>query len=241
MRKVYKRETYEGFSMVEMLITTVILGFIMLMSALVLTTLIRVSTTSTNKARVRTDSEYVLELLRRTIKTTDPNYVKIYNSSKRTYDANSGNVNISAGDFKEVTAIGETGNEIHIRPNNSQRWICLAYYKGRKTDTDNTGKVKGYILKTSMMNMEDSLVGHQNCFNNIPISEDSEYNYNMVLNSRFVNIEDFKIQLKPTVDFNKIIQFDLKSSAVNWYFGSGSILSRSLYRQAIVKTESVIW
>ena len=69
MIKIDERKTYDGFSLVEMLITTVILGFIMLISAIVLTTLIRVSTTSTNKARVRTDSEYVLELLKRTIRT----------------------------------------------------------------------------------------------------------------------------------------------------------------------------
>ena len=71
MMKIYRRKNYEAFSLVEMLITTVLLGFIMLISALVLTTLIKVSTTSTNKARVRTDSEYVLELLKRTIRTTD--------------------------------------------------------------------------------------------------------------------------------------------------------------------------
>ena len=53
MMKIYRRKKYEAFSLVEMLITTVLLGFIMLISALVLTTLIKVSTTSTNKARVR--------------------------------------------------------------------------------------------------------------------------------------------------------------------------------------------
>jgi Tfp pilus assembly protein PilW len=235
MMKIYRRKKYEAFSLVEMLITTVLLGFIMLISALVLTTLIKVSTTSTNKARVRTDSEYVLELLKRTIRTTDPNFVKIYNSSERKYDANTGFV--SSGDFEEIDTIGVTGNEIHIRPNNSQRWICLAYYKGVNTDKDNAGNIKGYILKTSMMDIGDTKEDHSKCF--VP-SENPSYNY-MILNSRFVNIEEFKIQQKPTVDFNKIIQFDLKASAINWYFGNGSVLSRSLYRQAIVKTESVIW
>lgn len=232
MRKMYSKKTYEGFSLVEMLITTVILGFIMLISALVLTTLLRISTTSTNKARVRTDSEYVLELLKRTIRTTDPNYVHIYNSASRRYDATSGLVNVVSNDFPEITEVGGVGNEIHIRPNNSQRWICLAYYKGVDADKDNAGNVKGYILKTSMLN-ED----HGGCFTH---TVNPPYNY-MVLNSRFVNIEDFAIKLRPTVDFNKIIQFDLKASAIYWYFGSGSILSRSLYRQAVVKTESVIW
>ena len=34
----------------------------------------------------------------------------------------------------------------------------------------------------------------------------------------------------PTVDFNKIIQFDLKASAINWHFGNGSVYLEA-YRQ----------
>ncbi|HOR52727.1 MAG TPA: hypothetical protein PLE51_03630, partial [Candidatus Pacearchaeota archaeon] len=93
------------------------------------------------------------------------------------------------------------------------------------------------ILKTTMLDIGDSPEDHSKCFN----PQNNPSNNYMVLNSRFVNIESFEIKLRPTVDFNKIIQFDLKSSAINWYFGSGGVLSRSLYRKAIVKTESVIW
>ena len=128
MMRMKKRKTYEGFSLVEMLITTVILGFLMLTSALVLSTLIRVSTTSTNKARVRTESEYVLEMLRRTLRTTDPSNVRLYQSNTRTFNFENGNITEdSSFDFDEVTVPKQTGNEIHFKPNGSTGWICLAF------------------------------------------------------------------------------------------------------------------
>jgi len=235
MKNFYKRKTYEGFSLIEMLITMVILGFIMLISALVLTTLLKVSVTSTNKARVRTNSEYVLELLRRTIRTTNPDYVHVYKSSGRTYNANTGDVVIPRFEdnvhpnFREINYSTETGNEIHIKPNNSEKWICLAYYKS----ADSEDKVKGYILKTYADNLKD----HSKCFD---VTENPSHNY-MVLNTRFVSVDDFKIKVRDTVESNKIIQLDITSSAVFWYFGKDGIISRSFNRQAIVKTEGVIW
>lgn len=238
MRKnSYKRKTYEGFSLIEMLITTAILGFIMLISALVLTTLIKVSVTTTNKARVRTDSEYILEYLRRTIRTTNPDYVHIYKVSGRTYNSDTGRVDLpefySRDSFKEVTNSDETGNEIHFMPNGTTKWICIAYYKGPSDDKDNKGIQKGYILKTTV----DNLSSHEDCFNH---EKNNSSNY-MVLNTRFVNIEDFKIKLRDTAEQNKVIQFDLKASALYWYFARTGILSRSFNRQAVVKTEGVMW
>ena len=232
MMRMKKRKTYEGFSLVEMLITTVILGFLMLTSALVLSTLIRVSTTSTNKARVRTESEYVLEMLRRTLRTTDPSNVRLYQSNTRTFNFENGNV--TQGSFIEVTDLNQTGNEIHFKPNGSTGWICLAFYKGVSTDVDNSGNVNGYILRASKPDLADTLSEHSNCL----ISENENF---VVLNSRFVNIENFTIQLKPTVEKNKVIQLDMLSSAVNWYFGNGKLLNRQFQRQAIIKTETIIW
>ncbi len=238
IKNSYKRKGYEGFSLVEMLITTVILGFIMLISALVLTTLIKVSVTTTNKARVRTDSEYILEYLRRTIRTTNPDYVHIYDSSAgRRYDykANegTGEVIIENNLFREITDPTGIGNEIHFMPNGTTKWVCLAYYKGVSEDKDNQGKAKGYILKTTV----DKLDNHADCFRQ---SYNKSYNY-MILNTRFVNVEDFKIKLQDTTEQNKIIQFDLKASAIYWYFAKTGILSRSFNRQSVVKTERVMW
>ena len=233
MIKLSNKKTYEGFSLVEMLITTVILGLLMLTSALVLSTLIRVSTTSTNKARVRTESEFVLEMLRRTLKTTDPSNVHLYISDSRKFDFNDGSV-IDGPTFTEVLNSNQTGNEIHFKPNGSTGWICLAFYKGISTDLDYSGNVKGYILRTSKSDLADNLEAHKNC-----LLSDSE-NF-VVLNSRFVNIENFTMQLKPTVEKNKVIQLDMLSSAVNWYFGNGALLNRQFQRQAIIKTETIIW
>ena len=155
MMRMKKRKTYEGFSLVEMLITTVILGFLMLTSALVLSTLIRVSTTSTNKARVRTESEYVLEMLRRTLRTTDPSNVRLYQSNTRRFNFENGNIT-EYSSFDEVTYPNQTGNEIHFKPNGSTGWICLAFYKGVSTDVDNSGNVNGYILRASKPDLADT-------------------------------------------------------------------------------------
>jgi len=63
-----KGNKYEGFSLVEMLITIVILGMVMLIASVTLTTLIKISTVSSNKTRVRNETEFVLELVRRTVR-----------------------------------------------------------------------------------------------------------------------------------------------------------------------------
>lgn len=227
-----KEKTYEGFSLVEMLITTVILGFLMLTSALVLSTLIRVSTTATNKARVRSESEYVLELLRRTIRTTDPGYVHLY-SNTWIYKASDASIGKDQT-WSEVTSPGDTANEIHLRPNGSSSWVCIAFYKGENGDVDNTGAQKGYLLRTTRSDLVDTLTGHQDCFFTNPDSS-------MVLNSRFVDIDDFKIQLRNTVEKNKILQFNINSSAIYWYFGNGALLNRNFERQSVVKTETILW
>lgn len=234
MNKYNKENKYEGFSLVEMLITTFIIGFIMLIAALVLTTLIKVSTVTTNKTKVRNESEYVLELLRRTIRVTDPTEVKIYNSN-RTYNSSSGLVS-GEGNLIAVSE-GNKGNEIHIRPYGSSKWICLAFYKDGEQKKEGDGSTSmGYILKTSVSE-EVMSRGSNSCFNE---EDNRSYNY-IVLNSRFVNIRDFKISYRSTEDGNKEIQFDLEAAATYWYFATGAPLNRNIYRQAIVKTEGIMW
>jgi len=78
--KNLNKKKYEGFSLIEMLLTIAIISFVMTISAAVLSTLIRVSTSSSNKIRARNESEFVLELVRRTVRNSNPKDIRIFNN-----------------------------------------------------------------------------------------------------------------------------------------------------------------
>lgn len=241
--RTYNRENrYEAFSLIEMLITIIILGFVLLTCALVLTTLIKVSTVSTNKTRVRTESEYMQELLRRTIRTTDPVNANIYDSSPvRTFDSTNLKVK-SNGDIAKIGEIynnplGESvvGNEIHLRPFGSSRWICVGFFYGTNNEMESDGETrKGYVLKTTMEGMEYKPA---DCFNS---TKNPTYNY-IVLNSRYVNVSKMEILYTRTEDENKEFILNMYSDAIYWYFAKGAPLRRDIFRQTIVKTEGIMW
>lgn len=236
MRNLFNSKAkYEGFSLVEMLITIVIMGLVMLTASSTLTTLIKISTVSSNKTRVRSESEFVLELVRRTVRNSNPSDVYIFDSSDvRTYDPdanevvnNDGNISpavLQAYANPEVENI--TGNEIHFRPYGYESWICIAYFAS--TNDENMG----YILKTSASNL---LNRHDTCFN-----EDTS-RYVIALNSEVVNILSFDIAYTILKDANYLIRFDIEAEPTQWYLAEGAPVKKSVYRQAVVSTEGILW
>lgn len=241
---MYERNNkYEAFSLIEMLITIIILGFILITCALVLTTLIKVSTVSTNKTRVRTESEYMQELLRRTIRTTDPTNAVLFNSHPvRQYNPATSEV-VSAGQFSSPGSgygspkpENEVGNEIHLKPFGSNKWICVAFFYevGDKMEADGVTR-KGYVLKTSMPDTE--YVNAADCFDS---QKNKPHNY-IVLNSRFVNVSEMEIIYTSTENKNKEFVLNLHSDAIYWYFSKGAPLKKDIFRQSIIKTEGVMW
>lgn len=236
----YKLNTkYEAFSLIEMLITVVILGLLMLTCAIVLTTLIRVSTVASNKARVRTESEYMQELLKRTIRTTDPASANLYDSASagRYYIPESSTITPAEGGttpYASELGEGEFGNEIHLRPFGSSRWICVGFFLGYNNEKESDGTPKGYILKTTM---EDTEYSPESCFDS---AVNDPLNY-IVLNSRFVNVSEMKISYTITEDSNKEFVLNLHADAIYWYFAKGAPIKKDLYRQSIVKTEGIMW
>lgn len=238
MNNIYKIDTkYTAFSLLEMIITTFIIGFIMTVVALVLTTLIKVSAVTTNKTAARNDSEFVLELLRRNVKSSNPKEVSLYDSTVRTYNKDTGKVS-EGGDFTNSVGKNKPANEIHFKPQGSQNWVCLAYYKGVSGDNeikkDKDGKLvrMGYILKTTKKMGEYKAA---ECF--------TERANIMVLNSRAVNIKEFTFRYREHGEdpLNKIIQVDMVAQPVYWYFAQGAPINREVYRQAIISTESIKW
>lgn len=235
MKKI-KNEKYEGFSLVEMLITIVIIGIVMLISSVTLTTLVKVSSVSSNKTRVRNESEFILELIRRTVRNSNPSDVYIYNSrSARTFNTgtrlieDNGTSDLSAV-YSESLSENEVGNEIHFRPYGYDNWICIGFFE---SSTSEIGQ--GYIVKTTTNDLQD---GHEECFN----SENNNSGvYTIVLNSDSVSINNFNIAYTKTTDENYLIRFDIDAEPVYWYFGKGAPVTKKVLRQTVVKTEGLIW
>ena len=229
------KEKYEGFSLVEMLITIAIMGMVMIISSTVLSTLIRVSTVSSNKIRARNESEFVLELLRRTIRNSDPSDVYLFKSNDpdvlgrvRAYDPEN---DVIVGEVDDAVYINglpenEVGNEIQFRPYGFSNWLCLGFFH------DVNDPEKGYILWTSGYDLRDN---HASCFESVPNS------YLMLLNSDYINIKDFGISYMKSADGNYIITFDIFSEPVNWYLGPNGVIDREVHRKGVVSTEGVVW
>lgn len=232
-----KSEKYEGFSLVEMLITIVIMGMVMLIASITLTTLIKISTVSSNKTRVRNETEFVLELVRRTVRNSNPADVMIYNSiDARMYDSEDDVVknNPSIPDIAAIytTPLGEniTGNEIHLKPYGYTNWICIGFFRDMNPESE-----MGYVIKTST---QDLWGNAEKCFDGT--TEDYRM-YTIGLNSEEVDINSFNIAYIESTGGNYIIRFDLSAQPISWYLGEGAPVNREVFRQAVVSTEGLNW
>ncbi len=230
MEKRYIQDkTYEGFSLIEMLLTMVIIGFVFLLVSTVLSTLIKVSTISTAKTTVRNESEFILEIIKRNVRNSNIGDVLIYNTSGRTYD---GDTIVESGDvlgYETSLGAGNSGNEIHFRPNGYSRWICLGFF------VDTNDPEMGYILKSSS---DDISSDHSICFD----PETSDYKkYTIQLNSKEVDINSFAARYVESTYENYIIVTDINAQPVHWYEGSGKIFNREVNRQVVVSTEGLTW
>lgn len=232
--KLNKEKKYEGFSLVEMLITIVIMGMVLLIASTTLTTLIKTSSASSSKTRVRSETEFVLELIRRTVRNSDPSSVYIYNTEDiRVYNPDTNQViNIAGKDIALAysTSVEEnkTGNEIHFRPYGFESWMCIGFFKSSKDPN------MGYILKTSAQNLIND---QQSCFENTT----NPAGYNIVLNSSEVDINSFEIAYIVQKDNNYLIRFNINAQPSHWYLGESTLTTREVVRQTVVSTEGVVW
>lgn len=231
-----KGNKYEGFSLVEMLITIVIMGMVMLIASVTLTTLIKISTVSSNKTRVRNETEFVLELVRRTVRNSNPADVMIYNSlDARVYNSEDDVVeNLEGSDLDSVYTVplGEnvTGNEIHFKPYGYTNWICIGFFRDADPESE-----MGYVIKTST---QDLWGNAEKCFDRY----NPDYSmYTIGLNSENVDINSFNIAYTESTGGNYIIRFDLSAQPITWYLATGAPVNREVFRQAVVTTEGINW
>ena len=224
-----EKRIYEGFSLVEMLVTMIIIGFVFSLVSTTLTTLVRVASISTAKTTARNESEFILELIRKNVRNSSVGDVLVFNVSGRSYD---GNTVVDTGEvigYDNQLGEGEQGNEIHIRPNGYSKWVCIAYFPS-SSDED-----MGYILKSSS---DDISSDHSSCFD--PDSDDYE-KYTIQLNSDETDVNSFRIKYIESTYSNYIIIADISLEPVYWYEGAGTLFTKEVDRQVVVSTEGLTW
>jgi len=168
MKKDFKQ--YEGFSLVEMLITIVILSVVMLLVASTLNTVIKTSQTANSKNQARSDVNYIMNTYERLITNSDLEDIKMYNSlAFRKFDFDESGVpqiqtQGPTPNYVPITTTGDLGNEIHVRLYGTNYWTCIGYFRN-DYDALLPPTIKyGYIVKAIMKDAET--VDHSSCFNN---------------------------------------------------------------------------
>jgi prepilin-type N-terminal cleavage/methylation domain-containing protein len=220
-----KKRKYEGFSLVEMLITLALLGFIMVLVAVVLTTMIKVAAVTNTKNMARNDVNYITEFVTKSLSNTHLSEIYLYNSVEgKFYDATEGRV-VGDADYSDFEFIdGMSGNELHVDSFNYGIRNCYGFFK------DSEDSERGYFLKSTAKNVEDPA----DCF-----SEDYAV---VVLHSFEVIVRDFRIDyvlIGSDTDNMFIINVTVQPSY--WPTSFKVPVNREITRQTTVGTQGLTW
>lgn len=224
-----KIKRYKGVSLVEMLITIVILTTVMLLVTVTLTTLIRTSAVTNARTTARQESEFVLELIRRNIRNSHTEDIIIYNVANRAFNETTGKLEDTGAvtGYSTPALEGAVGNVIHFRPNGYHRWICIGYFP--KTDDAE----KGYFVKSSYSNNDTP----SECLN----GNNSEYSQNaLVLNSKEVYGSQFDISYYSTPNGNKLMTIAVTMASIYDMSFSRNV-KPVYYKQALISTQKLTW
>lgn len=224
--------SYKGMSLVETLITIVIISTVMLLASITLTTLIKASVVSSAKTASREESEFILEYVRRTLRNSHNLDVKVYAPSGRTYNPENGQTQDEEGlqGYSVPLSEGVVASEIHFRPAGSTRWVCLGFFKeAGEEDSEN-----GYLLKSSAASLSNA----SSCFD----SSSSEYRMHTVqLNSSEINVTSFDLIYFETQGDNVLMTVDIEVEPVNWTEGFTGSVTPKFFKQAVISTQKLSW
>ncbi len=224
---------YMGFSLVEMLLTIMILSVVMILVATTLNTVIKASNTANSKNLARSDINYMMDIFNRSVSNAQLDDVYLYNSSlERTFSVESGLPMILTTDIsnigdiygEDLISIGDTstynGNEIHVKIYGFPVWTCLGYFK------DANGY--GYLVKATNPNLTD----HSVCFDQNAVIT--------ILNSFSVDVKDFTIQYVDIGD-DKNSMFVINSTVTPlfWPVSDAFPVTRDVSRQLVISTEAL--
>ncbi|GAB4157434.1 MAG: hypothetical protein Fur003_1190 [Candidatus Dojkabacteria bacterium] len=236
LKRINLKAKYKGYTLVEMLITIVIIAVVLLTVTLSLTTMIKASAISGARTLARNDSEFILELLKKYMSNSSEDSVLLYNQSGRKAMINGDVVSNGALGFTEVAPdTGLTANEIHFRPVGSDSWICISvfpYFDGPK-------QIGTVIVKTSATGsviQNNTAAEHRDCFG----TDNTELKRNAIfLNSPQINIDSFIIRAYTSASENKYLLVNLTVTPVNWVAGAKSPVVAQYARRLIVSNEKL--
>lgn len=231
MKKILVK--YKGFSLIEMLMTIMILSVVMLMVASTLNTVIKVSNTANSKNQARSDINYIMDLLSRSISNSELDDIYIFNSSPvRSFDYLSGLPNIKTSDENLLANVYNTtdyelknfvglANEIHIKLYGYTVWTCFGYF-----ESDGYG----YIVKATASDLTD----HSTCFNSTASIT--------ILNSFSVDAKDFSIEYVDVGDEkNSMFIINATVDPLFWPVSESFPVTKEVTRQTVVSTEALTW
>lgn len=228
---------YQGFSLVELLVTIIIVMILLMLVATTLTSMIKTSLLTNSKNVVRQESEFILEVTKRNLKGADVENIRLYRAARRYFDGT--NISDGTAGAKYITVSGSlAGNEIQIVPSNGEGLICIAFFKPSE------GAPNGYILRTyapSTYTINGAQVPSyqvpRGCFD--PTINSSFNEYLQILNSFETHVIDFNIKVQPLEEGNSLFLLDLIMEPVRWVPGNQSSISKQIRRQTLVSTEKV--
>lgn len=224
MRSKNIKPKYYGMSLVETIITLFIVGLILLITSSTLAALIKASAIASAKTLSRSESEYILEIMEKSIKNSQAEQILLYSSNR--YLNEEGLVEDTIdGDPPTPVELGSgtTANEIHFRPVRSSEWVCIGFFNGTVgTEQEDIG----YIVKSFSEGQSPD------CIKN---------NQLVILSSDEVDIENFEIKGFTTSGRNYTFIVDLVLKPVYWIPGKQAQIKPEYIRQLIVTTEKLIY
>jgi len=220
---------YEGVSLVEMLLTMVILSFVMILTGLLLTTLITTSAVSKSRTMVRSDTEFIMELIKRNVRNSQPQEINLFRISNRGFDVQNNRIvtlvpNKEAG-YEVPILEGDIGTELHFRPLGSEKWVCIGYFP------DSYNQDIGYILQSSTLDLSKP----EDCFNS-----SNAFRSILILNSEDTDVDNLDISFFYGVDDNVIytVQSSMKPK---YWVGNKMGIKPEYVKQTIVSTQKLTW
>jgi competence protein ComGF len=191
-----KTKKYKAFSLIQMLIALVILAMILLAINNVIVTMMRTSNVISSRMLVREESEYIAEVIRKYLRNSSVDNVKIYSREDPEITLSQYGVSYIDGEVTEIDFGEDTlATEIHFRPSADSvgRVVCIGFFENE----EDGGPKIGYIVRA--VSLLDPLRGWtdyepEDCFPPDP-SSDQMFRKNLaLLNSDLISIEGFSVK-----------------------------------------------
>jgi type II secretory pathway pseudopilin PulG len=238
-------DKYDALSLVEMLITIVILGMVLIVVSVTLTSMIKASAISSAKTQSRNESEFIFEVLKKHIKNADADQIVVYGVQGRKVRDNGSLINSDPGkvgqSFEGVMSgsgsVGEVledtglkGNEIQLRPIGSSDWVCFALYPAENyTPKPDGTQTFGYLVKGIGKSAGRDCLEPGSTVVVTPLNIDD------------INVTDFDVSYYRTPSGNFSFIIDLEVEPEHWIPGSQSKFEPKYRRQIVVSTEKLTY